>query len=200
MARSESRVVSRDFYLLPTRTVARQLLGKLIVIRSPDGVKSAVIVETEAYLGQSDPASHAYRGLTARNASMFGPPGHAYVYLSYGVHWMLNFVTQPENAGEAVLIRALEPVDGFDRPQSSADRTRRRLMSGPGKLARELGVTRLDFDGADLCRRSGRICVLDCCIDLDPAHISVGPRIGISQASDLPLRFFVAGNPCVSRK
>lgn len=200
IGRTGGKVVSRDFYLQPTPVVAAGLLGKLVVVRTPRGVIAGAIVEVEAYLGASDPASHAYRGPTPRNAAMFGPPGHAYVYLSYGVHWMLNFVTQPEGVGEAVLIRALEPVEGVALIERNESAPVHRLMNGPGKLARALGIARAAFDGVDLCRRGGRLSVIDTGARVDDATIAVGPRIGISQAADWPLRFYISGNPCISRR
>jgi DNA-3-methyladenine glycosylase len=154
-----------------------------------------VIVEAEAYLGASDPASHAFRGRTQRNAAMFGPPGHAYVYLSYGVHWMLNFATQLEGVGEAVLIRALEPL-AYDEGEAAP---RHRLMSGPGKLTRALGINRAEFDHADVCIATGKLTVFDTGIALDAQNIAVGPRIGISQAVDWPMRFYIASHPSVSK-
>jgi len=183
-------IVPRAFYLRPTPDVARDLLGKLIVVRGPSGERSGVIVETEAYLGASDPASHAFRGRTERNAAMFGPPGHAYVYLSYGVHWMLNFATQPEGVGEAVLIRALEPVACDENVRS---------MSGPGKLTRALGINRAEYDHADLCGATGKLAVFDTGIAVAPQSIAVGPRIGISQAIDWPMRFYLSSHPSVSK-
>ena len=189
----------RSFYLQPTAVVARELLGTVIVVRRPDSVRSGLIVETEAYLGALDPASHSFRGPTARNAEMFGPPGHAYVYFSYGVHWMLNVVTQDAGVGEAVLIRALEPLDRIDAPDLN-DHLPHRLMSGPGKLARFLGITRQEFDGADVCDSSGRIVLMDAGVEVDPELVTVTTRVGISQATELPLRFYITSHPSVSRK
>lgn len=169
--------------------VARQLIGMTLLI---DGV-GGIIVETEAY-DALEPASHTYAGPTARNAVMFGPPGRAYVYLSYGIHWCLNFVCREQGHGAGVLIRALEPTRGIARMM---ERRRQQdpalLCSGPGRLAQALGVTR-ELNGARIDRlpfslraASGRPRVLR------------GPRIGISKAVDLQWRFGLAGSRYVSR-
>ena len=155
------------------------------------------IVEVEAYVGPHDPAAHGYGGRrTERNGSMFGPPGTAYVYRSYGVHWCINVVTEREGEPCAVLVRALEPVVGIptmERRRGKSDA--RALCSGPGKLCQALGITR-EQDGHDLGRgplrllrprRRGRL------------EIAAGPRIGITRAADWPLRFYVAGSPWLSR-
>jgi DNA-3-methyladenine glycosylase len=159
--------------------VARSLLGTILA----HGVASGRIVETEAYLGSTDAAAHAYRGVTPRTRVLFGPPGHAYVYLIYGIHSCLNIVAEPEGAAGCVLIRALEPLTGITR---AAD--------GPGKLTRALDIT-LKHNGCDVTR--GPITVSA----PEPAatfEIGVSPRIGITKASDLPLRFFIKGNWFVS--
>ena len=172
--------------------VARDLLGKVLV----HGGVSARIVETEAYLGLTDEASHAWRGRTPRTEVIFGPPGHAYVYLIYGVYDCLNVVSEPEGSPGCVLIRAAEPLTGIAamRRRRAAERLED-LANGPGKLTRALGIT-LRHNGADLTRGSftirdpGRA---------EPFEIAVSPRIGITRAVDWPLRFFVAGNRFVSR-
>ncbi len=169
----------------------------MIVHETEAGRLAGRIVETEAYLGASDPASHAFRGRTPRNGSMFLPRGHAYIYLSYGMHFCANISSGPEGSGEAILLRAIEPLEGID-----AMRVKRKLRggeplsrvgSGPGRLAQALGLDR-SLDGADLCRRgpfrlaAGR-----------PAGaIGVSVRIGISLAADAPLRFYERENPNVS--
>jgi DNA-3-methyladenine glycosylase len=172
--------LDRSFYARPTIEVARALLGK--VIRR--GRASARIVEVEAYLGANDPAAHSARGPTPRTRVIFGPPGHAYVYLVYGMHHCLNIVTEPTGVAGCVLIRAVEPVRGVASPSN-----------GPGKLTRALGITLAHY-GADLTR--GPLTVHEPTA-AETFAIAVSPRIGITQASDLPLRFFIAGNPFVSR-
>jgi DNA-3-methyladenine glycosylase len=169
--------------------VAPELIGSELYV---DGVGGR-IVEVEAY-DHEDPAAHGYRGRTARNASMFGPPGRAYVYRSYGVHWCLNFVCEPEGVASAVLIRALEPLDGLDvmRARRGLDSVRL-LCAGPGRLCQALGITR-DHDGLaldeapfELRPRTERVDVVR------------GPRIGISKAADRPWRYGLAGSPFSSR-
>ena len=172
-------VLPREFYARPTLTVARELLGK--VIRHGD--VSARIVEVEAYLGEADAAAHSARGVTPRTRVIFGPPGHAYVYLVYGMHECLNIVAEPEGIAGCVLIRAVEPVAGITL-----------ATNGPGKLTRALGITRRHY-GADLTR--GSLTVHDGSEGGD-LEIAVSRRIGITQALDLPLRFFVRGNRFVS--
>lgn len=173
----------------PADLVAQQLIGVTVLV---DGVGGR-IVETEAY-DHEDPASHAYSGPTERNASMFGPPAHAYVYRSYGIHWCLNFVCQEAGHGAGVLIRALEPVAGLDVMRARRDALDERLLcSGPGKLCQALGVTRA-HNGMALSERP---------FELLPAApgltLVAGPRIGISKAVDVPWRFGLAGSRFVSR-
>lgn len=176
------------FFARPTLEVARELLGALLVHQLPDGPRVGRIVEVEAYIGPEDRASHAYRGKTARTWPMFGPPGHAYVYLIYGMHHCLNIVTEPEGYPAAVLLRALEPVAGL--PQSA---------SGPGRLCRAMGVDR---------RHNGRpvtappLYVLPAPQTPLSASVACGPRVGIDYAGDWavrPWRFWLDGNPFVSR-
>lgn len=181
------RKLDRDFYNRDTVTVARECLGKLLVYESPQGRLAGRIVETEAYL-QNDPACHASRGKTRRNAAMFGEPGHAYVYFTYGFHHCLNFVTGPTGVGEAVLIRALEPLDGIEIMKANRKKERLRdLCSGPGKLTQALGIDR-SLNGTDLC---GEILyVLDA-----PAiegEVAARPRIGIKEWTDRLWRFYPA--------
>jgi DNA-3-methyladenine glycosylase len=176
--------LSRSFYARPTVKVARDLLGKVI----RHGRVSARIVETEAYLGVGDAAAHSARGQTPRTKVIFGPPGHAYVYLIYGMHYCLNIVVEPKGVAGCVLIRAVEPMNaapGIAPPSN-----------GPGKLTRALGIT-LDHYGVDLTR--GPITLHEPA-DQQSFEIGISPRIGISQAADLPLRFFIRGNRFVSRE
>ena len=186
-------ILPRRFYKRPTIEVARELLGKVLM----HGDAAGMIVETEAYLGGDDLASHSAAGITDRTRVIFGPPGHAYVYLSYGIHECLNIVAEREGVPGCVLIRALEPIAGLDemRSRRPGARTIRDLTSGPGKLTVALGITRAQ-NGVDMTH--GNLTVRP------PEHarqfeIAVGPRIGISKCADLPLRFTIAGNPYVSR-
>jgi DNA-3-methyladenine glycosylase len=182
-------VLRRSFFARSVHEVAPDLIGVTLLV---DGVGGR-IVEVEAY-DQEDPASHGYRGRTARNAAMFGPPGHAYVYRSYGIHWCLNLVCREEGVPEAALIRALEPTAGI------AEQRRRRgmedlraLCSGPGKLCQALGITR-EHDGLPLDRAPFR---------LEPRatapEIVTAPRIGITRATELSWRYLEAGSAYVSR-
>ena len=186
------RILPRDFYMHPTVAVARGLLGKVMV----HGPAAGIIVETEAYLGGDDLASHSARGVTDRTRVIFGPPGHAYVYLVYGMYECLNLVAEPEGKPGCVLLRALEPVAGLEtmRRRRPAARRDRDLTSGPGKLTLALGITRAQ-NGADVTR--GALVVRE------PAErrrfeVAVTPRIGIRHCADWPLRFVIRGNPFVS--
>jgi len=174
----------RSFYARPAVEVARDLLGKVI----RHGPASARIVETEAYLGTGDAAAHSARGPTPRTRVIFGPPGHAYIYLIYGIHHCLNIVAEPEGVAGCVLIRAVEPVRAAAETALPSN--------GPGKLTRALGIT-LDHYGADLTH--GPITVHEPARQ-ESFEIGISPRIGISQAAELPLRFFVKNNPFVSRE
>ena len=195
----------RAFYLLPTLTVAERLIGCVLRHETEEGVASGRIVETEAYR-QGDPASHAYRGETARNRSMFGPPGHAYVYLAYGLHHCFNVVTAPEGAAEAVLIRALEPLEGLELmlrrrgitapPDAVPERLRRRVASGPGNLTAALGLSKRQ-DGQDLA--SGPLTIRSRPAGEPEPLILTTPRIGISQGAGYPWRFLLSGSRSVSQ-
>lgn len=181
----------------PTPDVARRLLGMRLVHDGPEGRCSGRIVETEAYLAEGDAACHAHGGRTARNASMFLAPGHAYVYLIYGVHLCFNVVTGPRGVGEAVLVRALEPLEGLERMRARRGGVSTvELCNGPGKLVQALGIGR-DADGASLMHGKSRL--------LAPTRgwsggpIEVGPRVGITRSRDLALRCYCLGSPFVSR-
>ncbi len=170
--------------------VARELLGAVIRHESPDGVTSGRIIETEAYLGPHDPASHSVAGRTARTWHMFGPPGTAYVYLSYGLHWCVNAVTREDGYGAAVLIRAVTPLEGVDlmrtrRPKARRDRD---LANGPGKVCAAMAITR-EHDGAALT--GGSRLTLHAGDAVPDSLVVVGPRVGITKAVDWPLRFVV---------
>ena len=199
---SDRRVLPRDFYERATLVVARELIGKLLVHDTPAGLTSGVIVETEAYIGESDPACHAAPGPTKRNAPLYGPPGIAYVYLNYGIHYLVNAVTESEGWPAAVLIRALEPRDGEAlmrrrRARGTARRARdlepASLCRGPGNLTRALGIS-LRHNLRDLVASELRI--EDAA---EPAReIATGPRIGINVGMERPWRFHAVGSPAVS--
>lgn len=188
-----------SFYARPTPEVARRLLGQVLVSEVGGRRTAGRIVETEAYLGPDDPASHGYRARrTARNESMFAPPGTAYVYFTYGMHWCLNAVTEREGFPAAVLIRALEPLEGLAtmrRRRGGGSIPDRELCSGPAKLCQALGITGRN-DGAQLTR--GRLRIVRNGSRQHKA-IVVTPRIGITRAVDWPLRFLIEGSPWVSR-
>ncbi len=195
------RALAADFYARPVVEVARELLGCTVV----HGSTAGVIVETEAY-HESEPACHAFVGLTPRTRTLFGPPGHAYVYRSYGVHALLNAVCEAEGSGAAVLIRALQPSSGLEQMRARRERVRRRarvagvlrdrdICSGPGKLTQALGIT-LAENETDL--RTGPVRVLAPGEGWTAPEVAVGTRIGINRAMELPWRFCVAGNVNVS--
>ena len=177
--------VPRTFFARATEQVARELLGMYLVHETPGGVTAGRIVEVEAYLGRNDAASHSYRGETARNRSMFGPPGHAYVYFIYGVHHCFNVVTGPKGSGEAVLVRALEPALGLETMCARRGRERD-LCRGPGNLTVAMGIGR-ELDGQDLVR--GPLGIWRGANSAGRTSMRVGPRIGITKARELPLRF-----------
>jgi DNA-3-methyladenine glycosylase len=184
--------VKRAFFERPVLEVARDLVGCVVT----HGDTAGVIVETEAY-HESEPACHAYVGVTKRTRVIFGPPGRAYVYFSYGVHWMLNAVCEPDGVGAAVLIRALEPLEGVDhmRERRGMDAVRQ-LCSGPGKLTQALGIGP-DLNDTDLVR--GPVRFSDRPRAWQDVEIDVDVRVGITKAADLPWRFLAAGNRFVSR-
>ena len=186
--------LQRVFYSRPTVVVARALLGQIVVSITPQGRSSGAIVETEAYLGRDDPASHAARLKQGRVEAMWGEPGVAYVYRSYGIHAMLNVVTEPRGETGAVLIRALEPIAGIDlmRARRGTDRPTL-LCSGPGRLCQALEIG-LDLHGTDLAT-SARLWIAR---GEPVVDVSVSGRIGISRGQERPWRFWVTGNPHVS--
>lgn len=186
-----------DLLSRPAEEVAPELLGTVLTCTTPEGTVSIAITETEAYSGAADPASHAYRGRTSRNAVMFGPAGHLYVYRSHGLHWCANVVTGVDGIASAVLVRAGRIVTGEElaRERRGAGIDAPRLARGPGNFCRALGITS-EHLGADLL--AGPEVTLT---DGDPvpaARIRVGPRVGVSKAHDWQHRFFVAGDPTVS--
>jgi len=187
----------RAFYDRDTSIVARELLGAVIESRSAEGVTSARIVETEAYVGPDDPACHAAAGLTPRTKHLFGPPGIAYVYLIYGMYWCFNAVTREEGHGSAVLVRAVAPLEGeplMQRRRPNA-RSRHELTNGPGKLCLALGITGAQ-NGSWLDEYPLRLLAGEAVPD---SEVVVTPRIGITRAAEWPLRYFVAGDPFVSK-
>jgi DNA-3-methyladenine glycosylase len=205
--RTTSRLLSRSFFNRDPRRVARELLGKLVVRRKGRKLLAGRIVEVEAYLGVNDLAAHAAAGRTARNEVLFGPPGHAYVYFIYGVHYCLNVSCLPDGEAGGVLIRALEPVAGMDRMARARGlkdlnlesvRDLRKLTSGPGRLSEALGITRPRDNGKDLVSRRSDLQVVD--DGFRGGKIVVTPRIGIVKSAGLPLRYVLAGNEFISRK
>jgi DNA-3-methyladenine glycosylase len=182
-------VIARKFFARSVHEVAEELIGATFLV---DGV-GGTIVEVEAY-HHEDPAAHGFRGRTERNASMFGPPGRAYVYRSYGIHWCVNFVCEAEEVADAVLIRALEPTHGLETMRRRRGVENDRLLcAGPGRLCQALAITRA-HDGLPLDRRPFR---------LDPRtqepQLLRGPRVGITRAVELPWRYGLAGSPYLSR-
>ena len=193
-------VLPREVFARGAVEVAPTLLGSVIEHQTPDGLVAVALTEVEAYHGEADPASHAYRGRTARNAVMFGPPGHAYVYFTYGMHFCVNLVCLPDGVASAVLLRAGRVVDGLAlaaaRRASGRQVPDRDLARGPARLCKALGITRA-LDGADVCDPASPLRVRwpD---QRDKLDISQGPRIGISVAADVPWRFWLTGDPTVS--
>ena len=185
------RPLQRGFFARPAPQVAADLVGKLL-LRPGEGLV-ARLVEVEAYR-QDDPACHAHRGLTARNAPLFGPPGHAYVYFSYGMHWCLNIAAGRDGVGEGCLLRAAEPLAGLDRMRARrACRGDRDLLRGPGRLGQAFGLDGT-ASGSDVCG-GGPLAFAD--DRLRPA-VASGPRTGVALAADLPWRFWAEGSPWVS--
>ena len=189
-------ILPRSFFQRDAREVGPQLLNK--VLACADG-RAGRIVEVEAYVGAIDPAAHTYRGKTKRNAVMFGPAGHMYVYFTYGMHWCANTVCGDEGEGNGVLIRALEPIAGLDLMRAARPKIRRdkELCSGPARLTQALGITG-EQNGIDLVRARDGYTVLD---DGTPAPENVpgSARIGIREGTDLLWRWYIAGNPNVSK-
>jgi DNA-3-methyladenine glycosylase len=203
----EAKVLRRAFFNRDPRTVARELLGKLIVRREGRRQTAGRIVEVEAYLGAGDLAAHAAAGHTARNSVLFGPPGHAYVYFIYGVHYCLNISCLPAGDAGCILVRALEPVSGLRemaKARELADldltstRDLRKLASGPGKLCEALGITRPRDNAKDMLSPKSDLQVMSDSFRVD--EIAVTQRIGITKSAELPLRYVIAGNAFVSKK
>jgi DNA-3-methyladenine glycosylase len=195
------QLLPRKFFDRSALAVAPELLGCVLWHASPAGPVAAVIVEVEAYTGRTDPASHAYRGPTARNAVMFGPPGHAYVYFTYGMHYCVNLVCEPPGESSALLLRAGRVIEGAELAAERRlhPRAPRDLARGPGRLCQALGIDR-SLDGADVCAADSPLSIgtLPGWAPAPAAAISTGPRVGISQAADRPWRFWLTGDPSVS--
>ena len=186
----------RSFFERPTLTVARELLGHLLVRQLGKDLLLGRIVETEAYIGEGDPACHAARGKTPRNAIMYGPPGYAYIYFIYGMYYCLNVVTESEGFPAAVLIRALEPLEGIATMQHLRGQKKlTQLTSGPGKLCQALQLTRKE-NGLDLCE-SGKLFIARG-HPVPDEEVVVDGRIGIKEGNEHPWRFFIKNNPHVS--
>lgn len=186
--------VSHESLSHPAALLARYLLGYYVVHITDDGVTVGKIVETEAYLGLDDEAAHSYRGLTERTRAMFGPAGHAYIYLSYGMHYCFNVTAGKVGVGEGALIRALEPVEGVELMQRRRGVPTSQITNGPGKLVQAMGIHN-GLYGHDLTKPPLYLVAGSVSDD----QVKIGPRIGISKAADLPLRYWVKGSPFVSR-
>ena len=198
--------IERHFFVRPPEIAAPHLLGKLLARRTPAGWLAGRIVEVEAYLGPHitetpDPAAHSFRGITDRNRVMFGPPGHAYVSFIYGMYYCVNVTCEPEGLAGCILVRALEPVLGAEAMAANRGLARNaptaKLTGGPGRLCRALNITRPEHNGLDLLDPNSPLQLRQDGWTQTPIEIT--PRIGIRHAADLPLRFALAGNACVSR-
>jgi DNA-3-methyladenine glycosylase len=198
------RRLTKSFYERDSLSVARDLIGCLFVYKHPEGELAVRLVETEAYRGAIDPGSHGYRGMTARTRTMYGPPGHLYVYFTYGMHWCSNVVCGPDGVCEAALLRAGEPVKGIElmRLNRGGVRKDNLLTSGPARLAQAFGLSKL-HDGASLLRGGAFYCAEDAeTARVRAGHISQTRRIGLSagRGDELPWRFVVPGHPYASRR
>ena len=190
--------LARDFFLDAPDLVARKLLGKLLVRATAGEGRVGRIVELEAYFGEADAAAHAFAGKTKRNAVLFGPPGHAYVYFVYGMHYCLNVSCEREGRAGCVLFRALEPLDGLEAmARARGVATPLALTSGPGRLCQAFGITRAADNGTDLTAPESDLQIQD--DGFKAGEILVTPRIGISKEANRPARFVLAGNPFVSK-
>jgi len=185
--------------------VAPGLLGCVIAHQTAEGLVAVRLTEVEAYAGEHDPASHAYRGRTARNAVMFGPPGHVYVYFTYGMHFCMNLVCGPEGEARAVLLRAGQVIDGVALARARRSRSSRRstavrdldLARGPARLCEALSVDR-SHNGADVCDPASALRAFAAAAPVGQGAISRGPRVGVSQGADVAWRYWITGDPAVS--
>ena len=205
----ETELLPREFFARPAVQVAPDLLGCVLVHQTAEGLVAVRLTEVEAYAGASDPASHAFRGRTARNAVMYGPPGHTYVYFTYGMHFCVNLVCYAPDSASAVLLRAGEVVAGPElaaRRRLAAHRRAaagsgvarvadRDLARGPGRLCQAMGIDRA-LDGADACDPGGPLRIR--AGDAGVAEICQGPRVGVSRAAEVPWRYWLAGDRTVS--
>ncbi len=195
------RKLRREFYLRPTLKVARELIGRLFIRRRGAKILAGRIVEVEAYLGERDPASHAFRGITKRNEVMFYDGGHLYVYFTYGMHFCCNVVTEEAGIGHAVLLRAVEPLEGLDvmarqrHLPFATEREKQNLCSGPAKLCEAFGIARAE-NGIDLC--GDRIWIAEERASTK-YRVDTSSRIGITQGKEHNWRFFLRGSPYISR-
>jgi DNA-3-methyladenine glycosylase len=201
-------LLKADFFNRDPRQVARALLGKLLIRKTPRGILAGRIVETEAYLGQGDAAAHAASGKTARNSVLFGPSGHAYVYFIYGNHYCLNVSCLPDGAPGCVLFRALEPVAGIEQMADARgiEVTKeselrkisflKKISSGPGRLSEALEITRARDNGKSLVSARSDLRIVDDGYRVQ--RVTITPRVGIVKSAGQPLRYFIAGNPFVS--
>jgi DNA-3-methyladenine glycosylase len=188
----------REFFDRPVTEVAPDLLGCVLTHETDEGVVAAELTEVEAYAGELDPASHAYRGLTPRTEVMFGPPGHAYVYFTYGMHYCVNLVCGPPGVASAVLLRAGRIVAGEELAlvRRGVVAGGAKIASGPARLCQALGIGRAE-NGADVCAATSRLRVAAGALRYD-AVIQTGPRVGVSRGAEVPWRYWVAGEPSVS--
>jgi len=200
-------LLKTEFFDADPRKVARALLGKLLIRKTPRGILAGRVVETEAYLGEGDAAAHAVAGKTARNFVLWGPPGYAYVYFIYGNHFCLNVSCLPDGVPGCVLFRALEPVAGIEEmakargirvPKSEVrrDSDLRKISSGPGRMSEALGITRVRDNGKNLVSARSDLQLVD--DGFRPRRVMVSSRIGITKSAEQPLRYFIDGNPFVS--
>ena len=194
---NDGALLPYGFYEKGTVTVARELLGKKMVVEEGGLLLAGTVVETEAYLGRDDPACHSASGKSRRNAVMFGPSGHAYIYLIYGIHLCFNITTGPPDKPKAVLIRALEPTDGIEIMRNNRGQENIfNLCSGPGKLVQAMGIT-MDHNGCSVVE--GPIRFFNCPVQR-AVEVTASARVGISKAADWPLRFYIKGNKFISKK
>ncbi|MBD3168735.1 MAG: DNA-3-methyladenine glycosylase [candidate division Zixibacteria bacterium] len=193
---TKTLILPESFYNRDTVNVARELIGKVLIRKIGGQVLSGRIVETEAYIAEHDPACHAYSGKTKRNEVMFGPPGFAYVYFTYGMHYCLNFVTEPDGVAAAVLIRALEPLEGIEIMKSNRNQEDiKNLCSGPAKLTQAMEIDRsingIKLNGSDIVVRES---------SFNDFQVGISTRIGINKGVEFPYRFYQKKSPFLSRR